>query len=67
MKERNAAWAERYDGGWEDVKNLVEASSKHWEDERRNREANQREDLVKAQTAQRAFIIRPFGIKKDLF
>jgi tetratricopeptide (TPR) repeat protein len=64
IRGRNEAWAERYGGGWPHVAALIEASRDHWENERRKREAEQREDLVKAQTMQRAFVMRPFGKKK---
>jgi conflict system STAND superfamily ATPase len=30
LHERNAAWASRYGGGWEEVLKLVEASREHW-------------------------------------
>jgi hypothetical protein len=49
LKGRNADWAERYHGGWSKVEALINASEKHWEGERRAREARQREELEKAQ------------------
>ena len=49
LNGRNAAWAERYGGGWPKVEAFVNASKTHWEDERRARDARQREELEKAQ------------------
>jgi hypothetical protein len=51
LKERNAAWAERYGGGWSKVETLINASKEHWQRERRAREVRQREELEKALAA----------------
>jgi hypothetical protein len=49
IRERNEAWAARYDGGWSEIGDFVKVSEKHWQDERRDREAKQLDELGKAQ------------------
>jgi energy-coupling factor transporter ATP-binding protein EcfA2 len=42
LRERNAAWAERYGGGWPQVVALIEMSRKHWDLEaEKERDRNQ--------------------------
>jgi hypothetical protein len=58
LRRRNAAWAERYGGGWDRVVRLIEASAAARDLERRREEAERRNDEQRRLREQKIGLLR---------